>query len=421
MPQTRVQQLIEILAAAEEELVALIGGEVDAVLDARTANPILLRGAQSRLAASEDRLRSLLARCPVLVVEIDRSGSVSFVNEAVARILGIPSADLDRTSFAALVELPSATALEPLLDEMFGQGLTNYPLELRSRDGEQHWVEWTTAESEPQDGAKRLLLFGLDVTQRRDLIGAQVARAQAEAANQAKSDFLAKLSHELRTPLNAISGYAELLEFGIAGDLNENQREYLRRIKQSQGHLLTLIDDVISFARLEAGKLKLDYSATPIKHLVDLCETLTMPEASRRGVTLRFDPVRRDGVVWADRDKVEQILVNLVTNAVKFTDAGGTVTVRAERVKTEVHIVVEDTGWGIPAEKLETIFQPFMQVQNGLTRTRDGVGLGLAISRELARTMGGDLLVRSEVGVGSAFRLILPTRHGREPVAGGRA
>ena len=405
----RVQELIGILVNAEAELVELTGGQVDAVLDPGTAHPILLRGAQARLAASEDRLRKLLARCPVLVVELNRQGAITFVNEAVARVLGTTTSDLEGAPFADLVDLPAPITGERLIEQIFGHGVTNYPFQLRTRDGRRHWVEWTTAQSEADGDAARVLIFGLDVTQRRDLLGAQIARAQAEAANQAKSEFLAKMSHELRTPLNAISGYTELLELGIVGDLNRDQQNYLMRIKQSQRHLLTLIDDVINFARLEAGKLSLSYSSSSLRDLLDLCETLTKTQATQHGIKLSFEQCSGIDMVWGDRDKIEQILVNLVTNAIKFTDAGGWVKVRTEASRDEMHVVVEDNGWGIPREKLESIFKPFVQVENGLTRKRDGVGLGLAISRELARAMGGDLLVRSEVGKGSEFRLILPT------------
>lgn len=395
------------MAEAEDELLELLGGEVDAVVDPRTAHPFLLRTAQVRLAASEERLRQLLARCPVLVVEMSRDGTITYANEAVKKITGV---DFEERAFTELVHLPTTYALEPLLLQLFSKGVTNFPLQLKTGDEKEHWVEWTTAEHEPGSHAPRALIFGLDVTQRRDLISAQVAQAQAEAANRAKSDFLAKMSHELRTPLNAISGYTELLEFQIAGPVNDGQKEYLRRIKQSQAHLLTLIDDVISFARLEAGKLNLTIEETRISDLMRLCETLTAPQARQRGVGLTFEAMTDGQTVWADSDKVQQILVNLVTNAIKFTDPDGSVKVRAELVGDEVHVNVEDTGWGIPPEKLEVIFQPFVQVENGLTRTRDGVGLGLSISRDLARAMGGDLLVRSTVGKGSSFLLILQTQ-----------
>ncbi|HEX6559850.1 MAG TPA: PAS domain-containing sensor histidine kinase [Longimicrobiales bacterium] len=406
--EARVAELVAILADAEAELAELTGGEVDAVVDPRSAAPILLRSAQARLAANERRLRQLLARCPVLVIELRRDGRITFANEAVERAVGAESGEVEDTNWCDLVDLSARESCDQLLALMFASGLTNYPLELRSLSGHQHWVEWTTAAGGAASESDRILLFGLDVTQKRDLLSEKVARAEAEAANKAKADFVAKMSHELRTPLNAISGYAELLEYQIAGPLNEKQMDYLRRIQRSQTHLLTLIDDVINFAKLEAGQLKLEYSKVPVSQILELCETLTTPQATQHEVDLEFEPYSDDATIWADRDKVEQILVNLVTNAIKFTDAGGSITVRAEAFDGHIQFCVEDTGCGIPAAKLEVIFQPFVQVQNGLTRTRDGAGLGLAISRDLARAMGGDLLASSEVGRGSRFRLMLP-------------
>ena len=404
----RVAELVAILADAEAELVQLTGGEIDAVVDPRSAAPILLRSAQARLAESEERLRHLLTRCPVLVIEMKRDGTITYANEAVGRALGLDDDVAENVSWCDLIALSDPEACFVLLDQIFRSGLTNHPLQLQSQDGREHWVEWTSTPMDAPDEDPRILLFGLDVTQKRDLIGEKVARAEAEAANKAKSDFLAKMSHELRTPLNAISGYGELLEYGIAGPLNDKQRGYLERIKLSQTHLLSLIDDVISFARLEAGKLSLTNTETRISRILDICEALTAPLAGRRGINLKFERFAGDATIWGDRDKIEQILVNLVTNAIKFTDPGGTVGVKAEQLDGHIKIDVTDTGCGIPEDKFEAIFQPFVQAENGLTRSRDGVGLGLSISRDLARAMGGDLLVMSQVHVGSCFQLLLP-------------
>ena len=403
--QTRVEEQIAILAEAQDELAQLTGGQVDAVVDPRTSRPILLYSAQTRLAASEEKFRKLLARCPVLVVELARDGTITFANDVVTKIVG---SEMEGQPFTALIS--GDLQLDAVMAKLFRTGVRNYPLELRSADGRQHWVEWTTAAAQPNADATELMIFGLDVTQRRDLIGAQSARAQAEAANLAKSEFLAKMSHELRTPLNAISGYAQLLDMDIAGSMTDGQRDYLHRIQASQRHLLSLIDDVISFARLEAGKLSISYANAPVARILELCETLTRNQAELAGIALTIKPFDGDDTIWADGDKVEQIMVNLVTNATKYTASGGRVDVSAARIADEVHFHIEDNGCGIPFEKHEAIFEPFIQVENGLTRTRDGVGLGLAISRELARAMGGDLMVKSAVDQGSRFTLILPVK-----------
>lgn len=404
----RVAELVRMLAEVEDELLQLTGGEVDAVLHPQSAAPILLRGAQARLSASEHQLRTILARCPVLVVEFERSGELRYCNAAVRALFG--SGDAFR-SFAELVETrEEAHSAEALIEEFFTRGASERLLAMRGQGGTTHWIEWTTA---PATNNDCVLMFGVDVSHRRQLMAEQVARSKAEAANQAKAEFLAMVSHELRTPLNAISGYAQLLESGIGGPLQPQQLGYLARIQRSQQHLLSMINDIIDFARLEAGKLTLHKKPVLVSGVVELCETLTRPQAADKKISLVFTNGHENLLALADEARIQQILVNLVTNAIKFTRPGGRIVVRTQDAGDDALITVSDTGAGIPPEQQEAIFQPFVQVETGPTRTRDGFGLGLAISRELARRMGGDLTLHSEVAVGSSFvlRLPKPNRH----------
>ena len=237
------------------------------------------------------------------------------------------------------------------------------------------------------------------------------ARAEAESANRAKMEFLAMMSHELRTPLNAIGGYAELLELGIRGPITPAQREDVHRIQKSQRHLLGLINGVLNFARIETGQVSYQLIELGINDLLDTAESLVAPQAHARGLHLSLERCDPDVVVRADAEKVQQVLLNLLTNAVKFTESGGSVRVQCTAGDRTAAVTVTDTGRGIPAEKLDAIFEPFIQVEAQLTRTHDGVGLGLAISRDLARGMGGDLTVDSTVAQGSTFRLTLPLAH----------
>jgi signal transduction histidine kinase len=234
------------------------------------------------------------------------------------------------------------------------------------------------------------------------------ARAEAERANRAKSEFLAVMSHELRTPLNAIGGYAELMEMGIRGPITPQQREDLRRVQTSQRHLLGLINEVLNYAKLETGTVHYDVADVRLRDAIAGAEALVAPQAQSRQLALVVQPCPPELAVRADPEKVRQILVNLLSNAVKFTDRGGSVAVECDDGGDRVHVRVRDTGIGIPADQLERIFEPFVQVRADLTRTAEGTGLGLAISRDLARGMGGDLAAESAVGAGSTFTLTLP-------------
>jgi len=248
---------------------------------------------------------------------------------------------------------------------------------------------------------------------------AEAARAGAETANRAKSEFLAVMSHELRTPLNAIGGYAELIELEIHGPVTEAQRHAIARIQQSQRHLLGLINQVLNYTRIDAGAVRYSIEDVPVVEAVATAEALMLPQIRARGVAYALDPSPPGIAVRADRDKLQQVLLNLLANAAKFTEAGGEIRVRCGATPDTVRISVTDTGIGIPPDKLSTIFEPFMQVDQRHTRSHEGVGLGLAISRDLARGMGGDLTAASTPGEGSTFTLTLPRAAGA-PVSGAR-
>jgi PAS domain S-box-containing protein len=236
---------------------------------------------------------------------------------------------------------------------------------------------------------------------------AEAARKQADEANQAKSDFLASMSHELRTPLNAIMGYAQLLELGVHGKLEPTQREDLKRIDRSAQHLLGLINDILNFAKIEAGRLEFHLTRVSIAGVLTQVEEIIALQAKAKHLHYSLIDIPADVFVCADEEKLVQVFSNLASNAVRYTKRDGEIMISCRIDGTRVITDVRDTGVGIPDDKLETIFEPFIQLDRGYAGQRKGTGLGLAISRDLARGMGGDLTVRSEVGKGSIFSVVL--------------
>ena len=241
----------------------------------------------------------------------------------------------------------------------------------------------------------------------------QEAAALADAANAAKSQFLTTMSHELRTPLNAITGYVDLITLGIRGPTTPEQLSDLARVRRSSEHLLGLINDILNYARLEAGKVQIRRVPVDLGAALADAEALVAPQMAARGLSLAVGAPADAVFVLGDDEKLRQILLNLLTNALKFTEPGGVVGVSGEAAlvagERVIRVHVDDTGRGIAAEQLERVFEPFVQIDRHLTRqAQQGVGLGLAISRELARAMGGDLTAASRVGEGSRFTLTLP-------------
>ena len=360
---------------------------------------------------SWERLRVIIDSLADGIVIVDSGGDIRFANPAAARLFNRPAEDLIGTPFGSPLLAGETTEMEIVRR---GGGDVVYA-ELRVVD-----TEW--------EGEKAELVSLRDVTDRRQaeertrqLAHEREARLEAEAASQAKSDFLAIMSHELRTPLNAILGYSELMELGISGDLNDSMRKQVGRIRVSAKHLLGLVNDILDLAKVEAGRLSVANAPASVEEAISSAMTLTQPQAEARNLELRVMPGESTLPPYlGDDERVRQILVNLLSNAVKCTEPGGTITIESsEMAKPDegarlqprtgyLCIRVIDTGSGIPEEKLGAIFEPFVQGDTGPTRSQEGSGLGLTIGRRLARLMGGDLTVKSEVGKGSTFSLWLP-------------
>ncbi len=307
-------------------------------------------------------------------------------------------------AIAKLLRLFEATVAFPLIAR--GRSIGGLSLHRRAGDVSADDLDFMQAFAQQCALAvERAQLYEREQEARRE---AEEARTRADEANRAKSEFLAAMSHELRTPLNAIGGYAELLLLGISGPITPEQKEQIARIRRSQQRLLAIINDLLNLARVEAGHIAYAFSAVPMADIMDAVAQMISPQATAKGQRFDVHSCSNGAIVWADRTKTEQILLNLLSNAVKFTAEGGSITFACEPHPDRIAVSVRDTGVGMPEDQLARIFEPFVQLGRTLSSSNEGAGLGLAISRDLARGMHGDIVVESAVGQGSTFTLALP-------------
>jgi PAS domain S-box-containing protein len=374
------------------------------------------RRADERLRTSEERLRVLIGSVKDYgIFMLDPDGRIATWNEGARRIKGYESDEIVGRHFSVFYPEPARS-----------EGFPDYELEVARaegrfedegwrlrKDGSRFWANVVITALRGDDGS--LIGFAKvtrDLTERRLAQQREVedARrlAEVEASNRAKTGFLAAMSHELRTPLNAISGYAQLLQDGIAGPVTEQQEEFLNRIRGSQQHLLAIVNDLLNYGRIEAGVVVYELAPISMHDAVARVIAMVAPQAYRKGLRVELGTCSLDVVAMSDQLKTEQIVLNLVSNAVKFTPDGGVVTLTCSLRDGAAMIAVRDTGPGIPEDMQEMIFDPFVQLGRSLTSTPEGAGLGLAISRDLARAMQGDVIVESTPGSGATFTLRLP-------------
>jgi PAS domain S-box-containing protein len=354
---------------------------------------------------------------------LDPHGRVLSWNDGAERIKGYAAGEIIGQHFSVFFPAEDVARGKPVweLEAAARDGRVEDEGWRVRKDGSRFWANVVlTALHDDAGGLTGFAKITRDMTERRaaEERAIEDARlvAESNAANNAKSQFLAVMSHELRTPLNAIGGYVQLIEMGVHGPVNEAQRDALERVQRSQRHLLSLINDMLNLVRIEAGHVDFALEDVEMGPLLAGVITMIEPLVSAKRLTCEVATPRAGDsepaiVVCVDREKVQQILLNLLTNAIKFTPAGGRVTVEVARAPDDpamAHVLVRDTGIGIPAAKLESIFEPFVQLGTRPAAKDAGVGLGLAISRDLARGMGGDITAISTVGEGTTFTLTLP-------------
>lgn len=375
-------------------------------------------------------LDELLDALPVGVAFVDVDGRYLRVNSRLAAMNGrSPEDHVRRRASEVLGE--EGARMEAIVRQVAESGTAVGPVQAASGVAE-HRRHFTRSYHPVRDASGRVTVVQVIVAEdterwraaeRQAMLMAveRHAREHAEAASQAKSGFLASLSHEIRNPVNAIVGYAELLEMGLSGPLTEAQRRQVGRIRESSRHLLSLLGDVIDLAKVEAGRLMISRERGSAAVAVDSALMLVKPQAAARGIEIAWSGSRGGVSYMGDPHRVRQILVNLLVNAARYTDPGGRVSVRCGLTDIPdpaaaldpdqpcwCTVAVEDTGIGIAPGMLEAIFDPFMQGEPRGRSARGGAGLGLTISRRLARLMGGDIAVRSQLGEGSVFTLWLP-------------
>jgi PAS domain S-box-containing protein len=373
--------------------------------------------AEETVRASEARFRSLISNATDIITILDAGGVIQYESPPIERILGYHSEELLGRNAFELVHPDDRTATWQVFECALADPTVVPTVEFRFRhsDGSWRWLESTGTNLLADPNVGGFVVNSREITERKRANEVlRLALDAAQTANQAKGLFLDMMSHELRTPLQAVLGYSEFLLAGPQRALTAEQREDIGYIHQAGGRMIALINQVLDLSRMEAGRLELAAEPVNLVQVIEAVRQDVAPQAAAKSLALQIDLPPSLPLVIGDEERLRQILLNLVGNAVKFTEAGGIRVAAAPTPTGGLEVVVSDTGVGISADAVPHVFDEFRQGDSYMTRRYGGAGLGLAIARKLAEQMGGSIRVSSEPNVGSTFTLHLPL-HPPEP------
>ncbi|MEH2453291.1 PAS domain S-box protein [Nostoc sp.] len=411
----------------EETFAGSIADFVTLAIEASERNVV-----QEALRQSEAQFRAIFERSSIGIGLIDMKAEIVDTNPALCEILGYSREELSGKHFIDYIstqrgdlklykQLVSGIRTNSGKTSRFGfqhselqeQLVDRHRIEMERRclhqDGSLVWTHISVSVIPDSNGEPEFFLAMIeDITERKQIeLKLRASQEAAEAASRAKSEFLATMSHELRTPLNAIMGLSQLLQQEIVGSLNEKQNEYVSCIYSSGEHLLELINDILDLSKVEAGKEELLLSPLPVSDLCNYAIWTVRDRALEKGLQLTHEIDLEADILIADERRIKQMLLNLLTNAIKFTP-DGQVSLVVKKVPQGMTFTISDTGIGIDSNQFQFLFEPFKQLDSQLNRQYEGTGLGLALTRKLARLHGGDVSVTSILGEGSQFTLFLP-------------
>ncbi|AFY32032.1 PAS domain S-box protein [Calothrix sp. PCC 7507] len=397
----------------EENFAGSIADFITVAIEASDRN-----AAQEALRHSEAQFRAIFERSPIGIGLTDMKARIVDTNPALSQMLGYSREELCNQRLTDYIsqekgDLELYRQLASGIDVDIKQLVERHRLEMERlfvrKDGGVVWTQLSVSIIPDSNGKPEFFLTMIeDITERKQTeLKLRASQAAAEAGSRAKSEFLATMSHELRTPLNAIMGLSQLLQQEMVGSLNEKQQEYISCVYSSGEHLLALINDILDLSKVEAGKEELLLLPLPVTELCNSVISTLCDQASEKGLQLITEIDPKADICIADERRAKQMLLNLLTNAIKFTP-GGQVSLEVKKIPEGITFTVADTGIGIDANQFQFLFEPFKQLDSRLNRQYEGTGLGLALTRKLARLHGGDVTVESTLGAGSRFTLFLP-------------